>query len=84
MPHIAVSFYPGRSEETKQDIADKMAGFFCSTFDVDPGAVSVTVEDIAPEEFVPTVEGRHEASDFLVSSRVLPSEQLPSGAPTSD
>lgn len=72
MPHIAVSFYPGRSAETKQDIAEKMAEFFCSTFDVDPGAVSVTVEDIAPEEFVPTIGERHDAADFLVSSRVLP------------
>lgn len=73
MPHIAVSFYPGRSAETKQDIAEKMAEFFCSTFDVDPGAVSVTVEELAPDEFVPTVEERHDAADFLVTSRVLPS-----------
>lgn len=72
MPHIAVSFYPGRSAGTKQDIAEKMAEFFCSTFDVDPGAVSVTVEDIAPDAFVPTIGERHDTADFLVTSRVLP------------
>ena len=43
MPHIAVSMYPGRDDETKREIAEKMQQFYVEAFGVDKEAVSVSI-----------------------------------------
>lgn len=51
MPHIAITMYPGRSEEIKQDLATAVAECVEKNLNVDPKFVSVTIEEIAPENW---------------------------------
>ncbi len=46
MPHIAVTMYPGRSDEIKSRFAAKLTEFVSEELGVSPTAVSVSVEDI--------------------------------------
>jgi 4-oxalocrotonate tautomerase len=55
MPHVIVKLYAGRSEQQKAKLAEEvmkavMAGALC-----DAQAVSVSIEDIAPEDWVEQV-----------------------------
>ncbi len=51
MPHIAITMYPGRSEEIKKGLAENIAECVEKTLNVDPKFVSVTIEEIAPENW---------------------------------
>jgi len=55
MPHVAVKLYAGRSEQQKSRLAEKitkavMAGANCAA-----DSVSVSIEDIEPEDWVEKV-----------------------------
>ena len=71
MPHIAVSLYPGRDQDTKRDIAEQVADHFVSTFGFAADAVSVSIVEIQPEEFVPTIQQRYRPDELYVSSRFV-------------
>lgn len=75
MPHIAISMYPGRDDETKRDIAEKMQQFYVETFGADDAAVSVSIVEIPGEEFSETIQQRYRAEDLYISSRVIPSNE---------
>ena len=77
MPHIAISLFPGRDEETKRDIAEKAQQFYVDTFGADQEAVSVSIVEIPGEEFTETIEKRYRPEDLYISSRAVP-------APTQD
>ncbi len=51
MPHIAITMYPGRNEEIKQNLANNVAECVEKSLNVDPKFVSVTIEEIAPEKW---------------------------------
>lgn len=72
MPHIAVSMYPGRDDDTKRDIAEKLQQFYVETFGTDPAAVSVSVVDIPGEEFTETIQQRYRPADLYIASRAVP------------
>lgn len=51
MPHIAITMYPGRSEEVKKNLATTVAECVEKNLNVDSKFVSVTIEEIAPENW---------------------------------
>lgn len=71
MPHIAVSLYPGRDEKTKLAMAEKVRDLFMKEFNFPEEALSVSMIEIAPEEFAERVNGMYEAKDILIKSKFV-------------
>lgn len=46
MPHIVVKLWPGRNDETKDNLAQKIANTVAEELEVDIGDVSVAIEEI--------------------------------------
>ena len=75
MPHIAISLYPGRDDETKRDIAEKLQQYYVETFGADEDAVSVSIVEIPGEEFSETIQQRYRREDLYISSRAVPAPE---------
>lgn len=75
MPHIAVSLYPGRDEETKRDIAEKLEQFYVEAFGTDKEAVSVSIVEIPGEEFGETIQQRYRPEELYISSRAVSNDE---------
>ena len=50
MPYIAIKGYP-KDEETKKKVVDEINEIFKREWGCPPGAISISVEEIAPEEW---------------------------------
>lgn len=55
MPHVIVKLYSGRSEQQKQEIADAVAKAVMASAGSAERSVSVSIEDVEPDEWVETV-----------------------------
>ncbi|MBR6665834.1 MAG: tautomerase family protein [Lachnospiraceae bacterium] len=51
MPHIIVKLWPGRNEEIKKSLADRIAATVAEELKVDKGDVSVALEEVAREDW---------------------------------
>jgi 4-oxalocrotonate tautomerase len=51
MPHIIVKLYPGRSEEQKKELAEKIAEDVVAIAKCEEKTVSVAFEEISPEDW---------------------------------
>lgn len=51
MPHVEVKCFPGRTEEQKELLADKIANDVSEIFRTKLSSVSVTIKDISEEEW---------------------------------
>ena len=51
MPHISIKLYPGRTEEVKQDLAEKTQAFLAETMKMEPKYFSVAIEEIEKEKW---------------------------------
>lgn len=51
MPHIDIKCYPGRTEEQKKRLADKIAEDVAEIFETKPESVSVAIEDVQQEDW---------------------------------
>lgn len=51
MPHIALNMYPGRTEERKKELAEKMRDFLAEEMGMDKRHFTVTVKDIPAEHW---------------------------------
>ena len=51
MHHIAITMYPGRDAATKIALAKKMQQAMVEELHVDPSIISVSIEDLPPEEW---------------------------------
>ena len=51
MPHIIVKLWPGRSEEIKKNLAEKIAVTIAEELKVDKGDVSVALEEVPREDW---------------------------------
>ena len=47
MPHIAISMYPGRAEQVKRNLAQKIQDLVVTELKVDRAVVSVSVKSVA-------------------------------------
>jgi 4-oxalocrotonate tautomerase len=62
MPHVSVKMYPGRSEQQKAKLADEITRVVMSVAACPESAVSVSIEDVAPDRWAedvykPDIEG---------------------------
>jgi 4-oxalocrotonate tautomerase len=55
MPHVIVKLYSGRSEQQKQEIAEEVAKAVMASAQCAERAVSVSIEDVEPDEWAETV-----------------------------
>jgi 4-oxalocrotonate tautomerase len=51
MPHVSVKLWPGRSEETKQQLADAIVQDVVNIIGCGEESVSVAIEEIAPKDW---------------------------------
>ncbi|MDH6534567.1 Tautomerase enzyme [Parabacteroides sp. 52] len=51
MPHIAITMFPGRDEQTKQKLARAMQKALCEELGIGTKIASVSVEDIPMNEW---------------------------------
>ncbi len=51
MPHIVVNLWPGRTDEAKKKLANRIALTVAEEFEMDTEYVSVAFEEIAEEEW---------------------------------
>jgi 4-oxalocrotonate tautomerase len=55
MPHVSVKLYPGRSEQQKISLAAQIVKDVMSIAKCDEESVSVTIEDVNPEDWTEKV-----------------------------
>jgi 4-oxalocrotonate tautomerase len=55
MPHVIVKLYAGRSDQQKTRLADEITKAVMKTLNHGEEAVSVAVQDIAPDDWVEKV-----------------------------
>ncbi len=55
MPHINIKCYPGRSEEQKKQLAEKITQDIVEIFGTKESSVSVAIEDVLPENWTSDV-----------------------------
>lgn len=55
MPHVTVKLWPGRTDEMKRSLAEKIAQDVAEGLKVDIGDVSVAFEEVAQEDWKETV-----------------------------
>lgn len=51
MPHIDITMIPGRDDTAKKEIAVKVQQFLAKELDIEEKFVSVSIEDVAKEEW---------------------------------
>jgi len=69
MPHIAVMMYPGRDDEIKSRLAEKIKALVMEELKVGDAAVSVSMFDIDKEAFPKAMENIPEANIVLGRKR---------------
>lgn len=55
MPHVIIKLYPGRTEAEKSALADRLAEVLNETLAYRPGAVSVVIQEVAPDRWMEDV-----------------------------
>lgn len=68
MPHISIKMYPGRDEQTKQQLAEKTRDFFASEMNADKKYFSVSVEDVSPEKWDDEVVSKIPEKNLYIKS----------------
>lgn len=57
MPHVIVKVYPGRSEQQKARLAERIVQDVVSTLKIGERSVSVAIQEVSPEEWAEKVYG---------------------------
>ena len=70
MPHIQVSLYPGRDDELKRKMAKELKNTVVEKIGIPIEAISVSIEDIEPDDFEPTIQDRlkNEKNELILES----------------
>ncbi|OTO67570.1 MULTISPECIES: tautomerase family protein [unclassified Enterococcus] len=68
MPHIAIQMYPGRDKVTKAKIAKRMQTALAEEMGADKKYFSVSIEDVASEDWKTTVEDKIDPDKLFISS----------------
>ena len=55
MPHVNIKIYPGRSEEVKKELANKIAKVVSEVAGTSLGSISVAIEEIEKENWMKDV-----------------------------
>lgn len=65
MPHIDITMIPGRDDTAKKEIAVKMQQFLAKELNIDEKFVSVSIEDVAREEWTSHMERLKDKKMFV-------------------
>lgn len=57
MPHVIIKMYAGRSDEQKRALAEAVAGAVVAAANCAERSVSVSIEDVQPEDWTEQVYG---------------------------
>lgn len=57
MPHVIVKLWPGRTEDQKQELTDRIVKAVMESIQVEAKSVSVALEEISPEKWAKDVYG---------------------------
>jgi 4-oxalocrotonate tautomerase len=55
MPHVTIKCYPGRSEEQKKLLAQKIAGDIVECFGAAEGSISIDIQEVPQDQWNDTV-----------------------------
>lgn len=56
MPHIAITMVPGRTQEQKQGLAERVQTFIMDELDLPATVVSVSVQDIPVDKWAQSMD----------------------------
>ena len=65
MPHIDITMIPGRDDTAKKEIAVKVQQFLAKELNIDEKCVSVSIEDVAKEEWTAHMERLKDKKMFV-------------------
>ncbi|HIU26059.1 MAG TPA: tautomerase family protein [Candidatus Copromorpha excrementigallinarum] len=65
MPHIDITMYPGRDDETKKKLALNVQKFIVDELKVDKSAVTVSIEDVPKEKWDEHMESMTDKIRFI-------------------
>ncbi|MDR2010896.1 MAG: 4-oxalocrotonate tautomerase family protein [Bacteroidales bacterium] len=65
MPHIAITMFPGRDEQTKQKLAHIMQEALCEELGISKETISVSIEDIPKNEWEDSMKKIPEDAMFI-------------------
>ena len=68
MPHIDITMIPGRDDTVKKELAVKGQQFFSKELNIDKKFVSVSIEDVAKEEWTAHMERLKDKKMFVEPS----------------
>ncbi|MCR0265638.1 4-oxalocrotonate tautomerase family protein [[Clostridium] innocuum] len=68
MPHIDITMIPGRDDTVKKELAVKVQQFFSKELNINKKFVSVSIEDVAKEEWTAHMERLKDKKMFVEPS----------------
>ena len=68
MPHIGVSLYPGRDEETKKTLSEDIKRFLVDELSFPPESVSISIIEIEPDNFQDEISRKYDSKDLYIKS----------------
>lgn len=71
MPHIAFHFYPGRTEEKKQEICQKLKECVVNKLGFPEDSVSISIVEIEPENFKKKIRETYDAAEIYVETKYI-------------
>lgn len=68
MPHVSVKLYPGRTEEIKQEFANKLQDFVVKELGCDPKVVSVSFKEIEADKWKDVIGDEIAGEEIYIES----------------
>lgn len=68
MPHLSVKLYPGRTEEVKQDFAQKLQDFVVKELGCKPNVVSVSFKEIDADKWKDVINDEIAGEDVYIEA----------------
>ncbi|HOJ49773.1 MAG TPA: tautomerase family protein [Spirochaetota bacterium] len=77
MPHIVIKMYPGRTEEKKRELAEKIINTAIEVLNVDRSAFSLSIEEIPQEKWIEVFKNEIINSKLYIKPGYNPLENNP-------
>lgn len=68
MPHISVHMYPGRTEEIKKNLAEKLKDTLMEELKCPESSVTVSIHDVQPENFKEEVMDKIADENYFIKN----------------
>lgn len=67
MPHIKVSFYPGRSQERKREIASRLQNCLSEEMNIEKSLISVQIQDVPWDRWQEEIVDRIREEELVIA-----------------